>query len=100
MELVDKASDFGLRKAKLFFEMQAVQLNNALLNCEDAKRLENVSMQGFFYTPLRGVNTPNFFTYTPYQFDLVTPVGSSLGQMHKIWIFCMKFGHLVLRKII
>ena len=29
---------------------------------------------GIFYTP-QGVNTPNFFAYTPDQFELVTPVG-------------------------
>ena len=54
---------------------------------------------GIFLHPLKGVNTPYFYVHT-HQFDLVTPVGSSLGQIHKIWKFCMKFGHLVLTKII
>jgi len=55
--------------------------------------------QGFFYTPSGGLTPPTFLHTPPHQFDLVTPVGSSLEQMHKIWKFCMKFGHLVLRKI-
>ena len=41
--------------------------------------------QGFFYTPLWGVNTPLLFSVHPDQFELVTPLwggGSSLGQMH------------------
>jgi len=39
-------------------------------------RFSESTVQGFFYTPLGGVNTPYFFLYTPPdQSELVTPRG-------------------------
>jgi len=56
--------------------------------------------QGFFYTLSGGLTPPTFLRTPPTNLIWKPPVGSSLGQMHKIWKFCIKFGHLVLRKII